>query len=252
MEARAVSGRTRRARKSSILPSELGFSIVELIIGMTLMLVLMTVTASMFQAVVRGASIGGTKDEARADGRLVMRRLERNLRVTGLRSPLDVDGTSDDISRDVPGMAWSDSIAEDFEFAQRDELVLMADCNNDSITETVRIWRNGLDLHETVWQWRRDSVKWGAPVHRLLSDNAERLIFFYYDPNGNPLPGVGVSGTLTAAERWLVSQVEMVLVMRSAFEDKQRPYYTSFPDGTYTCDGYLRFWLTSRISGRNL
>jgi len=252
MEARARLGHKRRATKDFALSPELGFSIVELIVGMTLALILMTVTAGMFQGVVRSASVEGTKDEARADGRLIMRRLEREMRLAGLLASLDVDGTSDDITRDVPGKTWSDSVREDFEYAKIDELVLTGDCDNDSITETVRIWRSGLDLYETVWQWSRDSVKWGAPTDRLLSHNVERLIFFFYDQNGNPLPVAGGPGPLTVGERWLITQVEFVLIMRSSFEDKQHPYYSSFPDGTSACDGYRRFWLSSRIRGRNI
>ncbi len=252
MEAKARLGRKRRATKDSASSRERGFSILELIVGMTLTLILMTVTASMFQGVVRSASVEGTKDEAKADGRLIMRRLEREMRLIGLLGPPDMDGTADDITRDVPGMAWSDSIRDDVEYAKMDELVLMGDCNNDSITETVRIWRSGLDLYETVWEWSRDSVRWEAPMNRILSHNVERLIFFYYDQNGNPLPVAGGPGPLTAGERWLVAQIELVLIMRSSFEDKQHPYYSSFPDGTNTCDGYLRFWLSSRVRGRNL
>lgn len=252
METEVRLGHKRRATKGPASSLELGFSILELIVGMTLALILMTVMTGMFQGVVRSASIEGTKDEARADGRLIMRRLERETRLMGLLGPPDMDGTSDDITRDVPGMAWSDSIRDDVEYAKIDELVLMGDCDNDSITETVRIWRNGLDLYETVWQWSRDSVKWGAPTNRLLSHNVERLIFFFYDQNGNPLPAAGGPGPLTPGERWLITQVELVLIMRSSFEDKQHPYYSSFPDGTNACDGYRRFRLSSRIRGRNI
>ncbi|MBU1708196.1 hypothetical protein KKB28_09850, partial [bacterium] len=57
---------------------------------------------------------------------------------------------------------------------------------------------------------------------------------------------------LTSGERRLVTELEMILVLRSNFEDKQRKYYTMFPDGTSAHDGYQRFWLTTRVRGRNL
>jgi type II secretory pathway pseudopilin PulG len=226
----------------------LGFSLLELILSMTLAVVLVGTAAGIFHGMIRYAAVEGREDEARANGRLIMKRLAKEIRLVGLVAPLDADGTSDDITTDVTGEAWADSVLDDFEFASGTELIFTGDADDDGLTETVWIWRSGLDLHAT----RRDSVRWDSPVDRYLGRNVERCIFRYYDRQGLRVPVTGHLGPLTAGERRRVTEVEIVLVARSDFEDTQRTYYSSFPDGTYAYDGYLRFWLTSRIRGRNL
>ncbi len=230
----------------------LGFSLMELILSMTLAVVLVGTAAGIFHGMIRYAAVEGREDEARANGRLIMKRLAKEIRLVGLVASLDADGTSDDIDTDVTGEAWADSVLDDFEFASGTELIFTGDVDDDAFTETVWIWRSGLDLHATIWEWSRDSVRWEAPVDRYLGRNVERCIFLYYDRDGNRVPVAGHLGPLTAGERRRVTEVEIVLVTRSDFEDTQRTYYSSFPDGTYAYDGYLRFWLTSRIRGRNL
>lgn len=237
--------------------SERGLSIIELTISMTLALIIMAATTSVFFRVVERAAIEGKRDDARADARLILKRLEKSCRLVGLLAPQDADGTADDITIDVPGEVWTDSVRDDFEYAKADELIFTSDYDNDGFTETVRLWRNGMELYETVWEWSRDSLRWEGPVDRLLADNVERMVLFFYDRNGNSIPQLvpyDPSGVvpLSAGERRLITEVEVILVTRSDFEDKQRPYYSSFPDGTYTYDGYLRFWLSTRIRGRNL
>jgi hypothetical protein len=218
----------------------------------TLALTMMATMAGLFQGVVRRAAVEGRGDDARDSGRLIMKRLERNLRLAGLVAPQDADGTSDDITGDVPGQSWSDTLRDDFEYATMNELVFTGDCNDDSVTETVRVWQSGLDLYESRWQWSRDSVQWRGPVVRKLATNVEKLLFYYFDRNGGSLPIAGGPGPLTAGERRLVASVEILLITKSDYDDKQRPYITNFPDGTSTCDGFQRFWLRSRIRGRNL
>ena len=261
MEKKRRSLLGRRVIQRGRQTQEAGFSVVEFTIAMTMTIVLMAVTANVFQGVMQRAALEGRKDDARANGRLILKRLEHNMRLIGLMAPLDVDGDSNDINTDVTGETWTDLVRDDFEYVIHDELVFTSDYDNDGITETVWIWRDDLDLHETVWEWSRDSVRWDEPTDRILARNVERLLFRFYDRYGNTVPQIlGQSGggsvllsvPLTSGERRLVVELEMILVLRSEFEDKQRPYYTMFPDETETCDGYLRFWLTTRVCGRNL
>ncbi len=262
MEKKRRSFWGRRTIRRGRQTQEAGFSVVEFTIAMTMTIVLMAVTVNVFQGVMQRAALEGRKDDARADGRLILKRLEHNMRLIGLMAPLDVDGDSNDINTDVTGEIWTDLVRDDFEYAIDDELVFTSDYDNDGNTETVRIWRNALDLHETVWEWSRDSIIWDAPVDRVLARNVERLIFRFFDRYGNTVPttlSYGGGGTilpltapLTSGERQLVVEVELILILRSDFEDKQRTYNTMFPDGSETCDGYQRFWLTTRTRGRNL
>jgi hypothetical protein len=252
MDTRRMRGRDGRRVPWRCRIAQRGLTVTELIMATTLALVMMATMAGLFQGVVRRAAVEGRGDEARDSGRLVMKRLERNLRLAGLVAPQDGDGTSDDITGDVPGQAWSDTLRDDFEFATMNELVFTGDCNDDSVTETIRLWQSGLDLYESRWQWSRDSVRWNGPVVRKLATNVEKLLFSYFDRNGGSLPIGGGSGPLTAGERRLVASVEILLITRSDYEDRQHPYITNFPDGTSTNDGYQRFWLRSRIRGRNL
>lgn len=240
---------------------EAGFSIVEFTVAMTMTIVLMAVTTNVFQGVMQRAAIEGRKDDARSNGRLILKRLEHNIRLIGLMAPLDVDGDSNDIDTDVTGEIWSDSVRDDFEWGIDNELVFTSDYDNDGITETICIWRDVLDLHETVWEWSRDSVSWDAPVDRVLARNVEHLFFRFFDRYGNTVPAIlGQSGggsvvtavPLTSGERRLVVEVELILVLRSEFEDKQRTYTSTFPDGSQISDGYQRFWITTRTRGRNL
>ncbi|MFH1010867.1 MAG: hypothetical protein V1784_06510 [bacterium] len=252
MKAGKKAGPEKRLHRGWSRARERGFTITELIMGMTLALIITAAATSLFQGVVRLAAVEGGDDKARADGRLIMKRLERNLRLTGLVAPRDADGDSDDITADVVGEVWSDTVRDDFEFAHINELIFMGDCDDDSATETIRLWQSGLHLYESIWQWSRDSVRWMGPIERQLANNVEKLLFFYFDRNGNSLPIGGGSGPLTAGERRLVASVEMVLIMRSEYEDQQHPYMSYFPDGTSAYDGYQRFWLSSRIRSRNL
>ncbi len=252
MRERRMQEATKSRGRAGCRIGEQGFTVTELVMAMTLALVIMATMTGLFQGVVRRAAVEGGGDEARADGRLIMKRLERNLRLAGLVAPQDADGTSDDITGDVMGQTWTDTLRDDFEFGKINELVFTGDCDDDSVTETIRLWQNGLDLFESVWQWSRDSVQWRGPLTRKLATDVEKLLFFYFDRNGNPLPVGGGSGPLTAGERRLVASVEIVLITRSDYEDKQHPYVTNFPDGTSTCDGFQRFWVSSRIRGRNL
>ena len=262
MEKKRRSLLGRRAIQRGRQTQEAGFSVVEFTIAMTMTIVLMAVTVNVFQGVMQRAALEGRKDDARTNGRLILKRLEHNIRLTGLMAPLDVDGDSNDINTDVTGEMWTDSVRDDFEWGIDNELVFTSDYDNDGMTETVWIWRDDLDLHETVWEWSRDSMRWNAPTDRVLARNVERLIFRFFDRYGNTVPTMlsyGTGGTilpltapLTSGERRLVVEIEMILVLRSEFEDKQRTYDTMFPDGTETCDGYLRFWLTTRVRGRNL
>ncbi|MBU1935816.1 hypothetical protein KKG05_00325 [bacterium] len=261
MEKKRRSLLDRRAIQRGRQTQEAGFTVVEFTLAMMMTIVLMAVTANVFQGVMQRSALESKKDEARADGRLIVKRLDHNMRLIGLMAPLDVNGDSNDVNTDVTGQTWTDSVRDDFEYVMNNELVFTSDYDNDGKTETVWIWRNDLDLHETVWEWSRDSMRWSAPTDRILSRNVERLLFRFYDRYQNTVPKIlGQSGggsvllsvPLTSGERRLVTELEMILILRSDFEDKQRKYYTMFPDGTSAHDGYQRFWLTTRVRGRNL
>ena len=193
---------------------------------------------------------------ASRESRMVSRRLAREFRLVGSLAAADADGNANDINRDVPSQTWSDSIRDDFEFANTYELIFTSDVDNDDRTETVRIYLDGTTLKEKVWEWSRDSVRWRAPVTRELASGVDYVMFDFYDrqqtripePTGYPQGGF----TLTSGDRQRVTVVEVTVVTRSEHAENQSAEYLVMPDGHSFRDRYKRSVQRFMIRGRNL
>lgn len=235
-----------------------GVSLLETLIAMTLAVTLLTSLFVLYYGAARGAAKDESRMAAAQESRLVVQRLARDFKLVGLMAVQDVDGDSNDIQRDVPGQVWSDSVRNDFEYANTYDLVFTGDIDNDGCTETVRYTRNAPNstIEQTVWEWSRDSLVWTSPVTKTVATHVDYLMFGFVDRDGNSIPPagyvVGAGYTLNAGERSQVTAIEITVVTRSDRQENENPEYVYLPDGTYFYDGYQRevhrFW----VRGRNL
>ncbi len=233
-----------------------GTSLLELLLSTSLAVILMMSLVVLYYSAAKTAAREENLSSANRDARMVLRRLAREFRLVGLMAAQDVDGNANDINRDVPNQAWSDSTRDDFEFATTYELAYTSDVDDDGLTETVWLYLDGNQLKQEIWEWSRDSVRWRQPNIRVLASNVDYLLFDYYDrlqeripdPTGYPAGGF----TLTSGERRSVTTVEVTVVLRSAHEENADSEYLSMPDGQVFYDKYRRSMYRFMIRGRNL
>jgi len=246
---------------------QLGVSLLEMTISMTLGAVILVSLFSLYYV----AAASAAKEESRAatteQGRLLIMKLVREIRLMGLFATEDIDADSNDIDSDVPSMMFTNGSHEAIEFASTNTLVFSCDVENDSTTETLMMTRvtDGVEpaqggtgmIRQERWVWDRDSVQWVHVGNRFIGDNVEAMIFRYYDSDGNELPGTGpmpVGGwTLTAGERMRITAIEVSLVVRENEEDNGRTrHYVYLPDGQYWYDHFSRKIYRVMVRGRNL
>ncbi|RPH95059.1 hypothetical protein EHM69_05555 [candidate division KSB1 bacterium] len=235
-----------------------GITLLELLIGISLSAVLLTSLFSLYYGAARGAAKDQNRSVANRESRLIGDRLARDFKLVGLMATQDVDGTADDVNRDVPGMSWSDSLRNDFEFANTYNVIFTGDVDDDGCTETVQYIRDDANdlIKQVYWRWSRDSVRWMGPIERSVATHADHLMFVYYDRDGNTIPNPMVyptgGYTLTMGERARVTSVEVTLVTRSDIAESGNPQFVYTPDGNYWYDGYRRIVQRFMIRGRNL
>jgi type II secretory pathway pseudopilin PulG len=233
-----------------------GYSLLELMIAMTLAIVLLSSLFILYYGATSAAAKEELRGQAHKESRLVTKRLARDLRMVGLMAPLDINGDANDIKRDVPGQAWSDSLRSDFERANTYDLIFTSDIDNDGRTETVRYFLENRQIKEKTWKWSRDSLRWLVPQTRVIANNVDFLMFGYYDRDGNTIPDIVTyphgGYTLGMGERTRVTAVEVTVVIRSDRRENSRPSYMHMPDGTYWYDKYDRVEDRFLIRGRNL
>ena len=251
VDGRRTEGRRLRARAA-------GVTIIETILATTLSILLMTSLVSLYVGAVKTVTREEKRSDAGAASRIASQRLERDLALVGLAATEDIDGDSNDITRDVPEEDWSDSIFSNFEYATTYDLVFTADVNDDSSTETIEYFSDAEAgrVFLKSWRWSRDSLEWIAPLTRVVANNVDLLLFDYYDDEGTRIPdqaGYPEGGfTLSFAERMRISVVQVTLVTRSHEERSGGEIYFHAPDGTYWRDRYERRLTTFMIRGRNL
>jgi type II secretory pathway pseudopilin PulG len=249
-------------RKWSIPPGKRrtgrGFTLLELLIGLVLSIVMLTSLFSLYYGAARGAAQNETLAAADREARMINHRLARDFKMIGLLAPLDCNGDSNDVNRDVPGMSWSDSLRQDFEFANTYSIVFTCDIDNDSATETVCYVRDPHTdrLIQYTWEWSRDSLLWSPPASKAIANHVDYVLFNYYDRDGLPIPNPVQypSGgyTLNSGERTRVTAVEITIVMRSDRAVNGYEQYVHMPDGQYWYDGYRRIVQRFMVRGRNL
>jgi type II secretory pathway component PulJ len=233
-------------------------SLLETLLAMSLSIVMLSSLFMLYYGAAKGAARDERKISMERESQMVIQRISRDLKMAGLMALQDVNGDSNDIRRDVPAMSWSDSLRQDFEYANTYQLVYTADVDNDGRTETVRYYlpAGTRTLKEQTWEWARDSLRWTAPVTRTIATNVDYVLFRYYDrdshtiPNPQTYPAGGY--TLSAGERVRVTEVEMTLVTRSETAANERTEFVYMPDGHYWYDHYRRLVQRVLIRGRNL
>ncbi len=250
--------RGQNDKRPRVMRRQAGMSLLELLISLSLATVLLGSLFGLYYGAARGAVADQNQVAAGQESRLILNRLTRDFRLIGLLAPEDVNGDSNDIHRDVPAQAWSDSVREDFEFANTYSLVITSDLDNDGRTETVRYFYDPehLKLKETVWRWSRDSLRWMAPSTRVIASQVEYVLFDYFDRNSTPVPNpvhYPVGGyTLTTGERRQVTAVQISVVTRSARAENIHPATVSLPDGATWSDQYARRVSRFMVRARNL
>lgn len=234
-----------------------GGSLLELTIAMTLGAIILVSLFSLYYVAAASAAKEESRQASVKEGRLIAMRMVRDLRLIGLFATQDIDGDSNDINRDIPLLTWSNNLHEAIEFASTYSIAFTCDIDNDSLTETIELYRNADGIQQNVWEWSRDSVAWGQRSARIIGSNVDGLLFRYFDREGNEIPSAGpipVGGyTLTTGQRMRIAAVEMSLVVRSNEEAQQHnPEYLSLPDGTYWRDNFHREKYRFLVCGRNL
>ncbi len=226
-------------------------------IAMTLGAVILVSLFSLYYV----AAASAAKEESRAasvkEGRLLAMRIVRDLRLVGLFATEDIDGDSNDIDRDVPDISWSNGAHEALEYASTYSLVFSCDIDNDSLTETIGLWRNADGIQQDMWEWQRDSVDWSVREARVLGSNVDGMLLRYFDSDGDEIPQAGaipVGGyELTPGQRMHVTAIEVTLVIRSDNQERNNHRsYLSLPDGTYWYDNFHRELYRFMVRGRNL
>jgi len=235
-----------------------GFTLLESLIGITLSALLLTSLFSLYYGAARGAATNASRSTENREARMINHRLSRDFRLVGLLAPLDCNGDSNDVHRDVSGETWSDSLRQDFERANTYDIVFTGDVDDDGVTETVRyvLDLNTSQLIQYTWEWSRDSIAWSPPVSKAVANYVDHILFNYYDRDGNPIPNpvqYPIGGyTLSAGERQRVTTVEILIVTRSERMENGYSQYVYAPDGHYWYDGYHRAVQRFMVRGRNL
>jgi len=238
--------------------NQCGVSLLETMVAVSLGMVLMASLFSLYYGAAKGAANQDTRVSAERAGRLVADHMARDLRLAGLIALADANGDSNDIRRDVPYQTWSDSIRQDFEYANTYEVVFTGAVDNDTTTETVRYYldHGTRTLKQEIWKWSRDSLRWRAPVFRNIASNVDFIMFKYYDRNGttipNPVTYPAGGYTMTAGERVRVTEVEVTVVTRATKVENHAATFLYMADGTYWHDKYVRNVQRFAARSRNL
>jgi prepilin-type N-terminal cleavage/methylation domain-containing protein len=235
-----------------------GFTLIEMLLSMSLSVVLLSSLFILYY----GAAHGAAKDEntviADRESRMVTDRLSHDFKLVGLMALPDVNGDANDIKRDVPGQPWSDSLRQDFEYANTYEVVFTADYDDDDHTETVRYYRDAdaKTLKQEVWKWSRDSLRWTQPVIRNVAHNVDFFDIVYYDKDGTTIPNPQTypagGYTLSNGDRLRVTAMQVTVVTRASHTENAHNEYLAMPDGTHFNDKYPRVVSRFMVRGRNL
>ncbi len=233
-----------------------GVTVLETVIAMSMSMVMLTSIVVLYVGAAKSSAREDVTLNIQDDQRLVSERLTREMKMAGMVAPEDADGDSNDISHDVPNMAWSDSLFEDLEYANTYFMVISSDIDGDDHTETVAYYLSGTDAYQRIWEWNRDSLEWSEEGARCIASNVDHLMFIFYDndlvgvPAAENFPDAGF--TLSHGERIRVTAIEMILVTRAGEETNGHRDYLNLPDGTYFYDQYKRSVQRFMIQGRNM
>jgi hypothetical protein len=239
-----------------------GFTLTEAIISMTLSVLLLGGMTVLYYGAAKTVHREEVRNESTEIARMFQNSLTKDLTLVGLWATEDIDGDSNDIDTDVPGMTWTDSLFEAFEYCNTYGVMFTADIDNDSVTEAIHLYTNDDDemsVWERVYKWDSDSTGWVHQYADQIALGIEHLMIRYYDNEGNELPDGITPGyyppegyTLTRGERSRVTAVELIAVTRSdQTRNGHRAYYFA-PDGWMVADTYEHTIQSFMVRGRNL
>lgn len=233
-----------------------GFTILETTISVSLSLLILTNLFIFYYGSAKTSAKEQIKMSADRESRMVAMALIKQLRLVGLTAPEDMDGDSNDINRDKSNFFFSDSVYDDFEYANTYSIVFTGDVDGDDRTECVMAYLSGDKIYERLWEWSTDSLTWGNEELRSMGNNVDYLMFNFFDSRGDPIPNPVVypegGYTLTSGERARVTTVEIIVVLRTEDILEGERQYTYLPDGTYWYDNYKRIVQRFMVRGRNL
>ncbi len=242
--------------KNSGPPACRGTTVLETTIALTMSMVLLTSMVILYVGAARSSSREDNTLTAYDEQRIFNQKMAREMKMVGMMATEDIDGDSNDISRDVPDQIWSDSLFEDIEYANTYMITLSSDIDGDDRTESVVYYQSDIGVWQRTWEWVRDSLEWSEQGARQLANNVDHLMFIFYDRNGDPVPddtGFPEGGfTLTQGQRATVTAIEMIMVTRTAQADNGHREFLTLPDGTYFYDEFERTVQRFMIQGRNL
>jgi len=196
---------------------ERGFSILEILVSLTLFGVVMTATAAGFFAPYRAWMAGRNMINEQHNARVVLERMSRRVRLAGLNTPA---GTG-----------------EFFTSAEQTAVAFQADIDRDGSAEGHRFCLDAATgiVREQIGAGVGTICALGAPITALGDGRPLRVVlldFEYYDGmerSLTPLP-------LSAAQRPLVARVRIVLGLDSNLSGT----YEAANDLTFTMDASVR------------
>lgn len=163
-----------------------GFTLVELMVAMTLALVVLAGVIYLFSSSNRTSV---AQDHLVSTAQTVRSALEimgHEFRMAGYIPLNNLPGGAATINADVAGQTWSNGVIERVEEAAANSITFVADLNEDGQAETVRYALNGMNLTRTSWEWQ-PGVGWvvQAPGVVNVADNITLLNLAYTFEDGD-------------------------------------------------------------------
>ncbi len=201
-----------------------GFTLIELIIAMSLGLIILGSLYGVFTMQNRTASVQEQIADMQLNARAGLEILLRDIRMAGYNP-----------SKTTP---WTNGTAPAITAATANSLSIVADLNGNGSTTT-----DTSNLEETITYdlYQHDGVsrlgRNSNGTRQTVVEHIESLAFVYYDRDGSPL---SIPPTLSS-----VRKIQVTITARTAFPD------TGYVDPVYG-DHYRRYTLTSLVTPRNL
>ena len=249
--------RTMRHCQRATPAANAGFTLLETLLSISLSIVLLSSLVILYYGAAKGAARDENVVVADREVRMITDRLSHDFKLIGLMALQDVNGDANDINRDVPGQTWSDSLRQNFEYANTYEVVFTSDFDNDGHTETVRYFFDHAThtIQCKYWRWSRDSLRWLQPRTRIVAHDVDYMTFVFYDKDGatipNPLTWPIGGYTLSPGERVRATAMEATIVTKAGQIENGQKEPLTMPDGTHFNDKYPRVVSRFLVRGRN-
>lgn len=217
-----------------------GFTIVEILIAMTLSLILLAGAYKVFTSQEKTYGTQGQLTEAIQNARVGLDFITRDLLMAGYIAEQWITGVNAPNTDAVPGASpfTADASADDIEEAGASAITFEGDIFSvageaNAFTEMVRYSLSGTNLAREDWTW--NGAAWGnSGGAQPIAENICALSFTYYDKDG-----------AATADRSKICLIKISITSRT---EKPDPDYTHPVNG----DGYRTRTLTAYLRPRNL